>query len=109
MGFTKEIFEEGQIVAEIREISNSQKSGGVLEPSQKSLRLWVELIEQSALDLIPETSYCTEVSKKRYSVIFVPRWQLEPYSKKFGLLIIIHQFKAPYKNFRISAKPPIRS
>ena len=49
MGFLQEIFEDPKIGAEIREICDSQKSGAIFWRSQKSLRLWVELIEQSAL------------------------------------------------------------
>ena len=36
MGFMVEIFENPEIVAEIREICKSQKSGGDLKGSQKS-------------------------------------------------------------------------
>ena len=72
MGFLTEIFETAEYEAEIRENARSQKSGAQNERSQKSPSFLYELIEQSALDLKPETSYDREVSKKRYSVIFAP-------------------------------------
>ena len=49
MGFLREIFEGAKYRPEIREISNSQKSGREISRSQKSPSLWPELIEQSAL------------------------------------------------------------